>query len=90
VVGVRNMGRWFGLGRQFKTLLSSPFVHQRMRVFVVRHTGDDLAVLKELVEAGKITPVIDRRYTLSQLPEALRFQGEGHPRGKIVILASAA
>jgi NADPH:quinone reductase-like Zn-dependent oxidoreductase len=58
-----------------------------MRVFVVRHTGDDLAVLKTLVEAGKITPVIDRRYTLSQVPEALRFQGEGHPQGKIVIVA---
>jgi NADPH:quinone reductase-like Zn-dependent oxidoreductase len=90
LVGVRNMGRWFGLGRQFKALLLSPFVPQRMRVFVVRHTRDDLAVLKELVEAGKITPVIDRRYTLSQLPEALRFQGEGHPRGKIVIVAPGA
>jgi NADPH:quinone reductase-like Zn-dependent oxidoreductase len=90
LVGVRNMGRWFGLGRQFKALLLSPLVPQRMRVFVVRHTADDLAVLKELVEAGKITPVIDRRYTLSQVREALRFQGEGHPRGKIVIVASDA
>jgi NADPH:quinone reductase-like Zn-dependent oxidoreductase len=90
VVGVKNMGRWFGLGRQFKALLLSPLVPQRMRVFVVRHTGDDLAVLKELVEAGKLTPVIDKRYILSQVPEALRFQGEGHPRGKIVIVASSA
>ena len=90
VVGVRNMGRWFGLGRQLKALLLSPLVPQRMRVFVVRHTGDDLAVLKELVEAGKITPVIDRRYTLSQVPEAIRFQGEGHPQGKIVIVAPSA
>ena len=63
----------------------SPFVRQRVRVFVVRHNGEDLAVLKELVEAGKVTPVIDRRYTLSEVPEALRYQGEGHARGKIVI-----
>jgi NADPH:quinone reductase-like Zn-dependent oxidoreductase len=56
-----------------------------MRVFVVRHNREDLAVLKELVEAGKLTPVIDRRYALSDVPEALRYQGEGHARGKIVI-----
>ena len=87
VVGVRDMGRWFGLGRQFKALLLSPFVRQRMRVFVVRHNREDLAVLKELVEAGKLAPVIDRRYALSEVPEALRHQGEGHARGKIVIAA---
>jgi hypothetical protein len=77
VVGVRDMGRWFGLGRRTKALLLSPFVRQRMRVFVVRHNREDLAVLKELVEAGKVAPVIDRRYTLREVPEALRYQGEG-------------
>jgi NADPH:quinone reductase-like Zn-dependent oxidoreductase len=56
-----------------------------MRVFIVRHNKEDLAVLKELVEAGKVAPVIERRYELSELPEALRYQGEGHARGKIVI-----
>jgi NADPH:quinone reductase-like Zn-dependent oxidoreductase len=85
VVGVRDMGRWFGLRRQTKALLLSPFVRQRMRVFVVRHNREDLAVLKELVEAGKVAPVIDRRYTLREVPEALRYQGEGHSQGKIVI-----
>jgi NADPH:quinone reductase-like Zn-dependent oxidoreductase len=67
-------------------LLSSPFVRQRMRVFIVRHNREDLVVLKELVEAGQIAPVIDRRYELSEVPEALRAQGEGHARGKIVIV----
>jgi NADPH:quinone reductase-like Zn-dependent oxidoreductase len=86
VVGVKEMGRWLGLGRQFRALLLSPFVRQRMRVFVVRHTRAGLADLKELVEAGKLTPVIDRRYPLSEVPEALRHQGEGHPRGKIVVV----
>ena len=45
----------------------------------------DVAFLKELIEAGKVTPVIDRRYPLSEVPEALRYQEEGHPRGKLVI-----
>ena len=85
VVGVKDMGRWLGLGRQTKTLLLSPFVRQRMRVFVVRHNREDLGVLKELVEAGKVAPVIDRRFALSDVPDALQYQGEGHVRGKIVI-----
>jgi NADPH:quinone reductase-like Zn-dependent oxidoreductase len=85
LVGVADMGRWFGLARQTKALLLSPFWRQRMRVFVVRHNKDDLAVLKRFVEAGKVAPVIDRRYELHEVPEALRHQGEGHARGKIVI-----
>src|SRR3954468_14409855 len=85
LVGVRDMGRWLGLSRQFKALLLSPFVRQRMRVFVVRHNKEDLAVLKELVEAVKVAPIIDRRYELSEVAEALRQQGEGHTQGKIVI-----
>jgi len=86
LVGVKDMGRWFGLGRQLKALLLSPAVGQRMRVFVARHTREDLAVLKELVETGKVAPVIDRQYSLSDVPEALRYQGAGHARGKIVIV----
>jgi len=85
IVGVRDLGRWLGLNRQIKALLLSPFVRQRMRVFVVKHTREDLGVLKELVEAGKVAPVIDRRYELREAPQALRHQGEGHTTGKIVI-----
>ncbi len=85
LVGVSDVGRWFGLARQIKALSLSPFVRQGVRVFIVRHNRADLAVLKELVEAGKVTPVIDRRYPLRDVPEALRYQGEGHSRGKIVI-----
>jgi hypothetical protein len=48
-----ELGRWFGLSRQVKALLLSPFVSKRMRVFVVTHTREDLAVLKDLVEAGR-------------------------------------
>jgi NADPH:quinone reductase-like Zn-dependent oxidoreductase len=85
IVGVRDLGRWLGLNRQIKALLLSPFVRQRMRVFVVKHTREDLGVLKELVEAGRLAPVIDTRYELTEVPDALRHQGEGHTRGKIVI-----
>jgi NADPH:quinone reductase-like Zn-dependent oxidoreductase len=45
----------------------------------------DLVLMKELLEAGKVTPVIDRRYTLRELPDALRYLKKGHARGKIVI-----
>jgi NADPH:quinone reductase-like Zn-dependent oxidoreductase len=85
LVGVSDMDRWFGLARQIKALSLSPFVRQSVRVFIVKHNRADLAVLKELVEAGKVTPVIDRRYPLREVPEALRYQGEGHARGKIII-----
>ena len=85
LVGVSDLGRWFGLARQIKVLSLSPFVRQRMRVFIVRHNGEDLLSLKELVEAGKVVPIIDRRYELSEVAEALRYQGEGHAQGKIVI-----
>ena len=84
LVGVADIGRWFGVARQIKVSLS-PLVRQKMRVFIVRHNHEDLVVLKELVDAGKVAPVIDRRYDLSQVPEALRYQGEGHARGKLVI-----
>lgn len=85
LVGVRDAGRWLGLGRQARALLMSPFVRQHMRVFVVRATRADLAVLKDLVEAGQVTPVIDSRYPLAEAADALWHQGEGHPRGKIVL-----
>jgi len=42
-------------------------------------------VLKELIEAGKVTPVIDHVYRLSEVPDAIRFVGEGHARGKLVV-----
>jgi NADPH:quinone reductase-like Zn-dependent oxidoreductase len=85
LVGVLNPGRWFGLARQLKVLSLSPFVRQKMRVFIVRHNREDLLVLKGLVEAGKLTPVMDSRYELSEVPMALQHQGEGHAQGKIVI-----
>ena len=85
LVGVSDAGRWLGLARQLRMLVWSPFVRQRMRVFVSKHNREDLVVLAGLVEAGTVTPVIDRRYELGDVPDALRYQGEGHARGRIVI-----
>ncbi len=86
VVGVARPGRWVGLGRQARMLLLAPFVRRRMRAFVVRRTADDLAVLKDMVEAGHITPIIDRRFALGDTADALRHQGSGRVRGKIVVV----
>jgi NADPH:quinone reductase-like Zn-dependent oxidoreductase len=52
---------------------------------VSKERSEDLLVLKELIEAGKVTPVIDRTYPLGEAPEAIRYLAEGHARGKVVI-----
>jgi NADPH:quinone reductase-like Zn-dependent oxidoreductase len=63
----------------------SPFLRQRLRPFVSKEKNGDLVVLKELIEAGKVTPVIDRTYPLSDARDAIRHLEEGHARGKVVI-----
>ena len=80
-------GRWLGrsLVRFLKALVLSPFVSQRMSPRLSKETKDPLVVLKEFFEAGKITPVIDRTFPLSEVPEAIRYLEEGNARGKIVI-----
>jgi NADPH:quinone reductase-like Zn-dependent oxidoreductase len=78
--------RWLGpLAQLLRTLLLSPFVSQKMTMFVMKPNPKDLVVLKELLESGKVTPVIDRTYPLSETPDALRYLEEGHAQGKIVV-----
>ena len=67
------------------TFLKSRGRSQKLKFFVAKINAEDLAFLAELVEAGKVKSVIDRRYALSDLPDALAYLGEGHARGKIVI-----
>jgi NADPH:quinone reductase-like Zn-dependent oxidoreductase len=69
-------------------LLSSLFTSRRFRTFVMTPNRDDLLFLKELVEAGKATPVIERSYALSEVADALRHVGEGHAQGLTVIRIS--
>jgi NADPH:quinone reductase-like Zn-dependent oxidoreductase len=56
-----------------------------LRAFVASANKEDLETLTGLIEAGKVTPVIDRSYEFSQIPEALRYLEEGHTQGKVVI-----
>jgi NADPH:quinone reductase-like Zn-dependent oxidoreductase len=85
-VGGPDKGRWIGpLGRSARMVLLSPAVSQRMTFFLARQRKADLAVLRELLEAGTITPVIDRTYALGEVAEAIRYLETGHARGKIAI-----
>jgi NADPH:quinone reductase-like Zn-dependent oxidoreductase len=58
---------------------------KKMDSLTAKPNQKDLVLMKELLEAGKIKPVIDRRYSLSEVAEALRYYGEGHAKGKVVI-----
>lgn len=75
-----------GMGYILKAFARSLFVKQQGRPFVSAPTNEDLLALKELIEAGKVTPVIDRTYALAETPAALEYVGRGHARGKVVII----
>jgi NADPH:quinone reductase-like Zn-dependent oxidoreductase len=85
-VGAQRMGDWIApLAHVFKVLVASRVGRQKMVGMLAKLNQKDLVVLQELLEAGKVAPVIDRRYKLSEVPEALRYLGEGHAQGKVVI-----
>jgi NADPH:quinone reductase-like Zn-dependent oxidoreductase len=69
-----------------KALALSRFVREKLVVVTASVKVKDLMALKGLIEAGKVTPVIDRRYPLSEAPAAIRYLEEGHARGKVVLL----
>ena len=86
ITGGEGGGRWLGgTDRQIRALMLSPFVGQKLGTFINKENYEDMLVLKELIESGKVTPFIDRVYPLSQVPEAIRYLEEGHARGKVVI-----
>lgn len=79
-------GRWITpLPRIARAMILSRFVGQTISKFFANITADDLLVLRELVEAGKLTAVVDRTYPLAEAAEALRYSETGHARAKIVI-----
>jgi len=82
-------GRWVRpADRMFATLLQNPFVSQRMAFAdAIRRdqSKQHLATLTGLIEAGKVTPVIDRRYPFADLPAAVAYQEQGHVPGKVVV-----
>ena len=84
--GGHSLGGWFGpMGNIFKASVLSVFVRKQGGPFLSMPNQADLVVLRELIEAGKLRPVIDRTYPLSETPAAMSYIGEGHARGKIVI-----
>jgi NADPH:quinone reductase-like Zn-dependent oxidoreductase len=85
LAGGEGGGQWIGMGRVMRAKAMSPFVGQKMTNFLGRPKAQDLVVLKGLIEAGKIAPVIGARYPLSDVPAAIRELGTGHGRGKVVI-----
>lgn len=86
IVGGEGGGRWLGgTDRQLRASVVSPLVRQNLRSLFSEHRMSDLQFLKELVEEGKVTPVIDTIFTLSDAPSAIHHLENGHARGKVVI-----
>jgi len=86
IVGGEGGGNWLGgFDRNLRSGLVSLFVPQRLTMLASKERGEDFEALRQLIEAGKVTPVIDTTYSLSGAPEAIRCLQEGHARGKIVI-----
>jgi NADPH:quinone reductase-like Zn-dependent oxidoreductase len=82
-----NESRWLGPGltHAFKAMIFSKFVSQKMGMMLAELNHDDLAFLADLMQSGKVKPVIDRTYKLSELPQAIQYLEQGHARGKVVI-----
>jgi NADPH:quinone reductase-like Zn-dependent oxidoreductase len=86
IVGSEGRGRWLGgFDRNLRALVLSGFVSQRLRMLSSKPGQADLQVLRELLEAGRLTPPVGRTYPLGEVPEAIRQMVEGHGGGKIVI-----
>ena len=75
--------------RMFQMMILGPWISmtgsKKMDFLVSKPNQQDLGVLKDLIEAGKVAPVIDRRCKLSEVPEAIRYLEAGHTQGKVVI-----
>ncbi len=86
MIGSATTGHWFGwLEIPLEAWMLSPFMSQKFGMMLAELNKDDLAVLGELMQSGKVTPVIDRTYKLSETAAALRYLETGHARGKVVL-----
>jgi NADPH:quinone reductase-like Zn-dependent oxidoreductase len=71
--------------RPIKALVLSPFVSQKLVTVLARPNKEDLTTMRELMATGQVKPVIDKCYSLSEVPEAIRYLAKGHAQGKVVI-----
>ena len=86
IAGGESGGRWLGGNdRQLRAIVLSRFVDQTLTTFISSENHRDMLVLKELIEAGSVAPVIDRSFALAEVPEAIRYLEQGRARGKVVI-----
>jgi NADPH:quinone reductase-like Zn-dependent oxidoreductase len=86
IVGGEGGGKWVGkAGRMVWAPALSPFVSQKLATLAVKHNGADLIVLKDLIEAGKVTPVVGKTYQLSEVPQAIRDLEQRRTQGKSVV-----
>lgn len=85
IVGGEQSGNWIGMSRQLRAVVLSPLVRHRLAMFVATQHAVDLDSLTELIEAGDVSPVIDRTFPLEQVPDAMRYLETGQARGKIAI-----
>lgn len=86
LVGGEDGGSWTGgMDRQLRAVALAPFVRQRLTMLLCKERGSDLERLTILIEAGTVTPSVDRSYPLDQVPEAMRYLEAGEARGKVAI-----
>jgi NADPH:quinone reductase-like Zn-dependent oxidoreductase len=85
LVGGEGGDRWFGIGRPLQAVLMSAFVKHTLRPLAAKANQADLSYVKELIEAGRVSPVVDRSYPLPEVPAAMRYLESGRARGKVVI-----
>ncbi|MBK8208021.1 MAG: NAD(P)-dependent alcohol dehydrogenase [Planctomycetes bacterium] len=86
ITGGEGGGKWFGgIDRQLRALMWSPFVSQKLTSYISLENREDLETLKDMIEAGKLKPSIDRTFPLAQAADAIRYLESGHVSGKIVL-----
>ena len=86
IVGGEEGGKWLGgIDRQLRATVLSLFVRETLGTWISSERLQDLEELGQLIEAGTVTPVVDRTFPLAAVPEAIRYLREGRPRGKTVI-----
>ena len=85
LVGGEGGDRWIGIGRPLQALATSAFVRDTLRPLAAKPNQPDLQFLKNLIQAGHVTPVIDQTYLLGAVPEAIQYLADGRARGKLVV-----
>jgi NADPH:quinone reductase-like Zn-dependent oxidoreductase len=86
IVGAETDGKWFGgFDRSIRATMLSRFIGQTLVAFINSENAEDLMAVTELVEAGKVTPTVDRTFSLSEAPKAISYLVDGHARGKVAV-----